>query len=370
MPPLKHSDLGASAASRWISCPASVRLTQLARENNAGKPEKQTVFAAEGSIAHHVCEELLLGRATPEQLLGKAVMNGGYEIVISQEMLDAAKLYVDTVKLYAKGEIFVEKQISIPWLHKDFFGTVDCFSRSENALYVFDFKYGKGVDVDAYDNPQLKYYALGCLGPDAKHDLLVNMFIVQPRTGEGVKIYQTTAGNLYRWAHEVLVPAARAAEDENAPQIPSEKACRWCKGAPYCKALLKASECQIEKFFPPELPDGVPLPPANLLTNTEISNMLLAINKLKAYGEKLSEEARARILAGQRLNNIALKRGRATRLWTDPDEAEATLAGLLGEGAYKKTLLSPAQAEKVLDKNLVSRMVTVKEGEPTLTFKN
>ena len=44
------------------------------------------------------------------------------------------------------------------------FGTVDfaAFIRRRRELHICDFKYGRGTFVAARDNPQLRYYALGC----------------------------------------------------------------------------------------------------------------------------------------------------------------------------------------------------------------
>ena len=55
--------------------------------------------------------------------------------------------------------------------------------------------------------------------------------------------------------------------------------------------------------------------------------------------------------------------GRASRKWTDEAAAEATLVEILGQGAFVRKLLSPAQAEKnAVVKEQVAGLVTVTRG--------
>ena len=54
---------------------------------------------------------------------------------------------------------------------------------SDGTLHIVDFKYGRGVLVEAEDNPQMKLYALGALEIfDCLYDIdTVSMTIYQPR---------------------------------------------------------------------------------------------------------------------------------------------------------------------------------------------
>lgn len=63
------------------------------------------------------------------------------------------------------------------------FGTGDCLIIANKTLYIIDLKYGRGVLVDAEDNPQMMLYALGALNIfDALYDIEeVEMTIFQPR---------------------------------------------------------------------------------------------------------------------------------------------------------------------------------------------
>ena len=43
----QHSLLAASAASRWMACPGSIRMTR-------GVPEEASPYAEEGNVAHEI----------------------------------------------------------------------------------------------------------------------------------------------------------------------------------------------------------------------------------------------------------------------------------------------------------------------------
>ena len=99
----------------------------------------------------------------------------------TEEYLDCIKqimLAYDT-----KPYVVAEKKVDFSQFVPKGFGTADCLIMTPDALHVVDFKYGKGVPVDAKDNPQLKLYALGAL---SEYGLLyqfktIHIHIVQPR---------------------------------------------------------------------------------------------------------------------------------------------------------------------------------------------
>ncbi|WP_446923914.1 DUF2800 domain-containing protein, partial [Klebsiella pneumoniae] len=125
MPVGNHALLGASSAHRWLVCPPLARLEEKIKDRGSS-------FAEEGTAAHELAE---LQR-------------------------------VDFTKWVPEG-----------------FGTSDVVVLSDKTIEIIDLKYGKGVPVDAYLNPQLMLYALGAVD---KYDIIyefetVRMTIIQPR---------------------------------------------------------------------------------------------------------------------------------------------------------------------------------------------
>src|SRR5882672_9580016 len=98
-----HSNLGPSSAERWFNCPKSVSLSA------ALPPQKASQYAAEGTVAHTLAEQYVTGKIDYLDLtdkVGAAVKQDGYEIEITDEMVDGAVEYaniiaVDRAKLEA-----------------------------------------------------------------------------------------------------------------------------------------------------------------------------------------------------------------------------------------------------------------------------
>jgi hypothetical protein len=78
---------------------------------------------------------------------------------------------------------------------------------------------------------------------------------------------------------------------------------------------------------------------------------------------------RERLEAGQDFPGFKIVEGRSLRRWGDESEAEKVLSDLLGDDLYKKTMISPAQAEKALKKDhrkVLDDLVVKPAGKPTL----
>lgn len=87
-------------------------------------------------------------------------------------------------KQYAKDvTISVEQKFDFSKYVPEGFGTGDCVIVSDHLLHIIDFKYGKGVRVEAKNKPQIKLYAIGALEMFGKlYDIdEVEMNIFQPR---------------------------------------------------------------------------------------------------------------------------------------------------------------------------------------------
>src|SRR3990167_8844327 len=121
LPP--HSKLGASSMYRWEKCPGSVRLS-------AGLQPATSVYAAEGTVAHIIAAECLLADKSPSQFLGYTFDREGHKILVTDDMLDAVRVYLMTVRGdYAefpeRPECWVEHKFHLKDIHPDLFGTAD-----------------------------------------------------------------------------------------------------------------------------------------------------------------------------------------------------------------------------------------------------
>ena len=228
-----HSKKGASSAERWMNCPGSnVIVDSLKLEKT-----DETEFAAEGTAAHEAASHCLVNALDAWEVAGKTF----HDLVVTAEMASAFQLYLDTVRSirdeHGPGVTsMVEARISGDF-DELFYGTVDSAEVSPGLLDITDYKHGKGIAVDAKENAQLMYYAVGILEKLQGH-FKVRLRIVQPRAfhAEGpVRKWETTSDYLREWRDKELIPAmARAGKDMTL--IPGEH-CRFCPSKIVCPLL-------------------------------------------------------------------------------------------------------------------------------------
>ena len=166
-----HSNIGPSSAERWIACPGSVALSAQCPRSPSN------VYAAEGTVAHGLAEELVTDKVDDLELMariGKVVVCDGFDVEITDEMVDGVTLYRDVIhddqmalmKGARKGAEFhryAETKIKIGSISEDLWGTADYIQFIKGyKLIVYDFKFGRGV-VEAAENPQTALYGLGAM---------------------------------------------------------------------------------------------------------------------------------------------------------------------------------------------------------------
>ena len=255
--PDEHARLSPSAASRWISCPASVLLAQ-------EYPHESSVYADEGTAAHTMAEikaQLRLRENTEParaRLLAKLKAHRAHVEAMDWDLLEMEE-HTDNYVGYL-GEILRDHPGSTLFLEQRLqtgvplcWGTADAIIPTPGRLYEVDLKYGKGEPVDAWENPQGMLYGVGAL---ERYDLLadieeVEIVIYQPRL-ESVSTFTIEAEDLKAW-RDSLLPVAEEALKPGAHFGPSEKACRWCPAAGDCRARLDFVTAQDFALHPDRL---------------------------------------------------------------------------------------------------------------------
>lgn len=227
--PGKHAELSASGAHIWMNCPASYRLTR-------GMPDDETPYAEEGTRAHAYCEFLL--RESFEK--GKP-----HEVARpdDKEMEICGHEYLDFIEEKFIGdwedlpEVFIEQRVDFSRWVKGGFGTSDCLIAKADTLVVCDFKYGKGVRVEAEGNPQLRLYALGAVEGLSLWDFnQVEMNIIQPRL-DHVSTETIGIAELLAFGDEARKASELAFSGEGRAK--AGPWCKFCKANPICKERAK-----------------------------------------------------------------------------------------------------------------------------------
>ena len=362
-----HAILSPSSASRWIHCPPSALL-------NAEAGDRDTVFTREGTLAHAVAElkarKYFIGMGP--QKYGAALRKFKADELWQDEMDGHTDAYLDALKDIAATfadtpYVALEQRVDFSEYVPEGFGTADCIMIGGEVLHIVDFKYGKGVDVSAEDNPQLKLYAVGAiLQYMAFYDIFtVRMTIVQPRIKREPDTWEIEARNLLNWAEHEVKPAAELAM-KGEGEFAEGDWCRWCAIRGNCR---KRAEAQLELAK-----QDFRMPPT--LSDAEVGEALTLGRRLKTWLSDLEDYALTACLNGAEVTGWKAVEGRSVRAWTDQDAAftAAKKAGVPEAMLYKREPVTLAQLEKIMGKKEFAKVFTQPKamfvvtppGKPTL----
>ena len=350
-----HSEKGPSSSSRWIHCTPSAKLC-------AEIPDQPSGFAEEGTQAHEVCEYLLKKEMGIEMDDPRPKLS-----YYNQEMEDCCQGYRDYVlELYEEAKkvcsdpvLLVEQRIAYERFVSGGFGTADCILISDGTLNVVDFKYGMGVEVDAKGNTQMRIYALGALEVfDNLYDISnVRMTIYQPRKAN-ISVDEISRDELYKWAEEVLRPAAEEA-DRGDGEFHAGSWCRFCKARHICRERAKENLALAAYDFAD--------PP--LLSDEEITEVLEKVDALVSWANDIKEYALQEAVEGKTWPGYKLVEGRSVRKYVD-EKAVAEAVEATGHDPFLKKLLPITDMEKLLGKKkfteVLGNLVTKPQGKPVL----
>jgi len=296
-----HALLSPSSAHRWLTCTPSIQAVEAAGLST----ESGSVYAAEGTLAHTVAEgtaALRFGLKPPTFPSGET---------ITEEMTDHAEAYADLLEELRDGRTVLLEQRVYPGV-PECSGTADAILLGADMITVVDYKYGRGVAVEAEENPQLMLYGLGALETfgDIIEPREVELVVHQPRLGS-VTRWTVEPARLRAWRDAVVLPAAEAALAGIGVFRPSEKACRFCPLSGQC--AVQAESIATADFGQPALMDA-----------DELGEALDRAVELKAYLAALEKVALERAQVGT-VTGWKLVRSGGKRVITDPAAAIQTL---------------------------------------------
>lgn len=336
----KHPKLSASGSQRWILCGGS-------RKAEEGLPDVRSKYAEEGTLAHEIAAELLNKKDISH-----------YNV--SSEMLENVQYYVEYVEnLVSKTiyypEILIEKQSDFSHVVPYNTGTADAVIISVNTLHIIDFKYGVGVSVAAYQNTQMLLYAMGIYNSLKNKDVIheIVLHIVQPRINNFDK-WSLTVKELSWWEGYIKAKAEIALRDD-APRIPHENACKWCKAKTTCPAIYDFTVDVMESTYED-------------VKDAQIKVLLDNSKMIKNYLNSLEEKVFEKLSMGKPFPGYKLVEGRNMR--KIKSETEDKLVELLGEKAYIKSLIRVTDLERLVDKETLNTFVKVSKSKPVMVTKN
>lgn len=366
-----HALLSPSSAYRWLNCTPAARL-------EAQLPAQTNDYAKEGTLAHSVCEitaKKKFNKMKPAAYT-RELKKLKTDPLWNDEMLHTADTYVEHLYDKAMGfnaepYITFETKVDISDYVPEAFGRCDCIMFGEDTLLITDYKHGKGVSVEATENPQMMLYALGALkvyrplfGDAIKS---IQMCIDQPR----LNIYDCWScelSDLLAWGETIKQKAQMAFMGFG--EYHSGSWCRFCRANGICKAQAEQHISAFNDFA------GTANKSPSLLTPEEMAEVLKRGETLVEWYKSVKAKALEAILSGTKIPGYKAVEGRSNRTWSDQDKA---LEKLMKSGIERAVLFDSvpktlAQIEKLLGKTqfteLVGQYVIKPPGSPALAVEN
>ena len=370
--PDRHALLSASSSKQWLNCPPSARLQEQF-------PNESSVYAAEGTFAHEVCEYKV------RKYLKERVKRPQSEEYYTEEIDQITDVYAEFVisiieemkRSGCEPLVMVEERVDYTHIAPSGFGTADMLivGKDENGngvLHIADFKTGQGVFVDADHNSQMMLYALGGLAAYGYiYDIeIVRMSIIQPRL-DNISSFECTRKELEDWG-ESIRETAKLAYEGKGEQKPGDW-CRFCRAKPVCKAckdealsLCREEFLDIDEGALSEEMDASSkvdmsepvFKKPGLVPISELAQLLPTLNRISSWIESvfafISSEA---INHGVPIPGYKVVEGRSKRVFTDTKGVVDTAVANGYTDLYKKQLITLTEFEKMMGKKKFAELL-------------
>lgn len=341
MPEL-HAKLSASSAHRWMNYPGSIRLCE-------GLTDTTSVFAEEGTLAHSYAEQKLIKWRDSKRKKIVCLDKDGIEDKDMDFYTDSYRDYVIEVFNTAKkvdktAVLLIEQRLDFSAWVPEGFGTGDAVVIADGTCHVIDFKYGKGLPVDAIDNPQGRLYMLGAID---MYDLIydfdkVAFHIHQPRL-DSISVETLNISDLLEWAETNVRPRAELALSGEGECVPGDKQCQWCLAKAICSARTKVMLDLFDTYGDDE---------PRLLNNEDVAVLLGKVDDISKWVNDVKDHALAKMLEGVEYDGFKLVEGRSNRFIVDESSfvKKATNAGIDKDSLYSVKLKGLTDLTKIIGK--------------------
>ena len=357
--------LSPSKRSRWALCPGSIREEAKYPDQGSGPA------AVDGTHSHTLLEQCFKGDPVePAAFIGLTLTDHDGDFVVDASRAERVKVaydYIMDVSLGGVCKIVSETRVDPAFLlgRNDLSGTVDIQILAGNTLVLIDYKDGMGI-VSAEGNMQLEQYAYGVL---AGYKLPVNgvypfefvkMTIIQPKLAlrgmPAITSHTVTVRSLLDNMGTIITQAA-ATDKPDAPLVPGESQCKFCRAKGSCAALASNVMKEVGIMFQPVVNQTLDVAQQSAdkdpsaMNDAQIAQIMEAAPLMRQLLEGVEAEALRRMQAGQTIPGLKLVNGRGSRAWALPEAEMAeklTKMGIPKGSVYETKLVTPAKAEKLV----------------------
>jgi hypothetical protein len=359
-----HAMLSPSKRSRWALCPGSIREEAKYPDTGSGPA------AADGTHSHTLLEYCIKnGLSDPMDQVGETFTDHEGTFKVDADRAARVKTAIEYIRERSMNGMFPvisEQRVDPEFLlgRKDLSGTVDCQIIGPDWIELIDYKDGMGV-VSAEGNMQLEQYAYGVL---AGYKLPVNgdypyktirMTIIQPKLAlrgmPAITSHEVSVRDLLANMGTIIAQAA-ATDKPDAPLVPGESQCKFCRAKGSCSALASNVMKEVGIMFQPVVTETLDVAQQSAdkdpssMDDAQIRQIMEAAPLMRQLLEGVEAEALRRLQAGQAIPGLKLVNGRGSRAWALPEAEMAeklVKMGIPKTAIYETKLVTPAKAEKL-----------------------
>ena len=334
-----HAKLSPSKRSRWALCPGSIR-------EEAKYPDEGSGLAAiDGTHSHHLLEVCLWEHKNATEYIGLTLKDHESTFVVDKDRAARVQIALDYIRereAWFDGEsnVISESKVDPAYLlgRNDLSGTVDVQIIGGTTIELIDYKDGMGI-VSAKGNLQLEQYAYGVL---AGYKLPVNgaypfntvrMTIIQPKLAmrgmNAISSHDVSVADLLANMGTIVKQAA-ATDQPDAPLVPGDSQCKFCRAKGSCAALASNVMKEVGIMFQPVVSNTLDIAQQSAdkepstMDDAQIAQIMEAAPLMRQLLEGVEKEALRRLKAGQSIAGLKLVNGRGSRTWSLTEEEIAT----------------------------------------------
>ena len=360
-----HANLSPSKRHRWALCPGSIREEAKYPDDTSGPA------AIDGTHSHTLLEHCIdAGLIDPTTQVGEVMADDDGEFKVDADRAARVKTAIEYIRERSMGgmlKVISEERVDPKHLlgRDDLSGTVDCQIIGPDWIELIDYKDGMGV-VEAEGNMQLEQYAYGVL---AGYKLPVNgnypistirMTIIQPKLAlKGMKPITSHEVSVSDMLANLgtLVGQAAATDQPDAPLVPGDSQCKFCKAKGSCAALASNVMKEVGIMFQPTVTQPLDVAQQSAdkdpttMDDAQLRQIMEAAPLMRQLLDGVEKESLRRLKAGQAIPGLKLVHGRGSRAWALPEEQMAeklVKMGIPKSAVYETKLVSPAKAEKLV----------------------
>jgi hypothetical protein len=359
-----HAKLSPSKRSRWALCPGSIREEAKYPDTGSGPA------AADGTHSHTLLEHCIKnGLSDPMDQVGETFTDHEGTFKVDADRAARVKSAIEYIRDRSMNGLFPvisEQRVDPKFLlgRDDLSGTVDCQIIGPDWIELIDYKDGMGI-VSAEGNLQLEQYAYGVL---ARYSLPVNgdysfnrviMTIIQPKLAlrgmPAITSHDVSLRSLLDNMGTIITQAA-ATDAPDAPLVPGESQCKFCRAKGSCAALASNVMKEVGIMFQPVVTQTLDVAQQSAdkdpstMDDAQIAQIMEAAPLMRQLLEGVEKEALRRLEMGQVIPGLKLVNGRGSRAWALPEDDMAeklVKMGIPKSAVYETKLVTPAKAEKL-----------------------